>query len=642
MPIAEPSEIPEEVPFSSGPLSPPKDDEEWRRALVDVKWLCLNQQYKQCYSRCHQLIETASDPLDPIRATYLHYYAAASYEYLGRAAHIFSSAKLPFLNSALAEFEAASAALPAELPQPVLNAPQSYSPLSTDPYSRSQSIPLDLSPIGSTWSASLPALRGEDETVPDVEDVSPSFHIWTPITYSPPSNSSPNPSSAALPYQRTGPFETPPRPKEVCPNFTPLSGSTVPTAFCVTPPLSSGRTPRPTFDARAAVFGIPRPTRAPPPPPDVSSPSPSIGDKLVSFDSDGRRPTGGNIVKHIARMINSSLLNDLGDPFVSREKPVVLRTPMRPPVRLSPIKFPTGFEDPVKQIKLLPSPLQIRKDSGDMLKCGGPGVVIRKGSIEQGDPEGDIKRLVRSRPPRLPLKIIPSNDQTTNTGKAKSPILAPQTKHLGLLASSSPSALLFTPCPVMQEPTPTLGSPFKSPPHSSESNSLSIYSSLPSPDEVVLAARAAKVTKFNQTVKWLREHIPEDLTELRKQIEHVTNIQKARNNHNTTMSRTVSFWTFSPVKPKPGIKTDDAPLLDGPNIDEYGNLLRTETKTQRITRLRNEGWRTGLRSKNSLWKGPEYYEKLCETVLSELGESRGLTVEGHAHLREWQGATSGH
>lgn len=72
MPIAEPSEIPEEVPFSSGPFSPPKDDEEWRRALVDVKWLCLNQQYKQCYSRCHQLIETASDPVCAFRPEYDH------------------------------------------------------------------------------------------------------------------------------------------------------------------------------------------------------------------------------------------------------------------------------------------------------------------------------------------------------------------------------------------------------------------------------------------------------------------------------------------------------------------------------------------------------------------------------------------
>lgn len=478
---------------------------------------------------------------------------------------------------------------------------------------------------------------------PGNEDVSPSFRIWTPPTYSPLSKNSPDQSAGALPYQHAGPFETPPRPPAVCPTFTPMSScSTVATAFCVTPPLSSGRTPRPAFDPRTAVLNIPCPSRAPPPPPPPHglSPSPSVGDKLVSFDSfDSMRPTEGNIVRNLAKLINSSLFNDNGDPFLSREKPA-LRPPMPPPLRLSPIKFPAEFEDPRKQIKLLPSPLQIQKGSGDVLKCGGPGVVIRKGSVEEQDRESDIKRPVRSRPPRLQLKIIPSNNKATNAGNIKSPILVSQSKSLSPLASPSPGVQLSTPCPVLQETTHILGSPFETPPHpqglnwSNGSNSMSTYSPLPSPDEAVSAARAEKLAKFNQAVKWLREHIPEDLTDLRKQIEHVTDVQKARNSRNTTMSRTVSFWTFSPVKPKPGIEADDDPLVDGPNIDQYGNVFRTETKAQRITRLRKEGWRTGIRSKNSIWKGSEHYDKLCDTVLAELGESRGLTVEGHANLRK--------
>ena len=60
-------------------------------------------------------------------------------------------------------------------------------------------------------------------------------------------------------------------------------------------------------------------------------------------------------------------------------------------------------------------------------------------------------------------------------------------------------------------------------------------------------------------------------------------------------------------------------MIEGPNIDEYGNVIRVETKAQRIKRLREEDWRIGIRSKHSLWKGTEYYDKLCETALAELG-----------------------
>jgi hypothetical protein len=63
MSLNESSTAPEEASFPSGVFSPPQNDPEWRLALVDVKWLCLNQQYKQCASRCHQLLETASDPV---------------------------------------------------------------------------------------------------------------------------------------------------------------------------------------------------------------------------------------------------------------------------------------------------------------------------------------------------------------------------------------------------------------------------------------------------------------------------------------------------------------------------------------------------------------------------------------------------
>jgi hypothetical protein len=56
------SEMPSEaLPF--GVFSPPQNSHEWKKALLNVKWLCFNQQYKQCALRCNQLIDTASSPV---------------------------------------------------------------------------------------------------------------------------------------------------------------------------------------------------------------------------------------------------------------------------------------------------------------------------------------------------------------------------------------------------------------------------------------------------------------------------------------------------------------------------------------------------------------------------------------------------
>ena len=56
------SEMPSEA-LTSGAFSPPQNSYEWKKALLKVKWLCFNQQYKQCALRCNQLIDTASSPV---------------------------------------------------------------------------------------------------------------------------------------------------------------------------------------------------------------------------------------------------------------------------------------------------------------------------------------------------------------------------------------------------------------------------------------------------------------------------------------------------------------------------------------------------------------------------------------------------
>lgn len=571
---------------------------------------------------------------------YLYYYAATSYEYLGRAAHIFSNTKISLLTSALENFEAAQAALPATLPQPIVDSHQKYSPLSTDPYSLSPSSKVDLSPLprsGHIWSPTGSSTH-EHASAPNPEAASPSFEIWSPACYTP--------VRGVSHHQDAGSFQTPPPPLALPAAFTPLSSySAITTAFCVTPPLSAQKVSRPVFGARAAVFDTPSSMRAPPPPPHGSCSSPSVGDKLASFDSDEHGlPIGGNIVKNIARMIDSSSVLGAHDPFVSREPPT-LRPGMRPPVRLSPIKFPADLEDPANQMKLFPSPLQIRKATGEVIKCARPGVVVR-GSSTSKDAMIELKRPIRVRPPRIPLKIIPSNNQITDKGQTKSPILVPRLKRMNPVLPMaipepdppSPSISMppVTPTPALKKSIPILGSPFTNRLCPPDTNSMSPYSPPQSPSETATPNRATEIIKFNKAVIWLREHIPEDLTDLRQQIQHVTDLQNARRTRNMKMSRSASVWKFTPVKSQPDAETDDDSLLsEGTNIDENGNLLRVEVKAQRIERLRKEGWKIGIRSKHSLWKGTEHYDKLTETALAEVGESRGLTVEGHAHLRKW-------
>ncbi|KAJ5943610.1 hypothetical protein N7516_003778 [Penicillium verrucosum] len=581
--------MPREASVPFGGFSPPQNPGEWKRALLDVKWLCLNQQYKQCALRCNQLIDTASSPLHPICATYLHYYAATSYEYMGRAAHIFSAVKVPLLTSAMERFQTSYESLPATIPVPVLNPNQTYSPvtflLSPDSTPRSSLSTTEWSPA-----------------------VSPAYGV-------PPG---PDPNAQTLSVQNLSAHNarlahTPPSP-----DHSPYSSPThsVTTAFCLTPPPTVGEASRLDYSAPAPpAFHIPPPNYAPPPPPRAVPVRPATRDQLLSFNSarDGL-PNGGSIVRNIARMIDNSIIAGADDPFVTRTPP---KHPdlKRPPVRLSPITFPAELEDPVKRSELIPSPLAIRKSSGEVLMCGSSAMVICGGS-EQETSRNEVNRPVRARPPRLPLKIIPSGRLNANSKETSPPPLAPRPKRLSPVLSSPTTKAPSTPTPVMRKKIPILGSPEKK---RIKSPSLPSRKSSPSPAPVS-SERAAQISEFNDAVKWLREHIPADVAGLRKQIKHVSDLQQARRSRNTTMARSASFWTFSPVKINPDSgEPQESTVIEGPNIDEYGNVIRVETKAQRIKRLREEDWRIGIRSKHSLWKGTEYYDKLCETALAELG-----------------------
>ncbi|KAJ5093580.1 hypothetical protein N7456_009441 [Penicillium angulare] len=141
--------------FSSknGPVSfefpstppPPRTSKDWKRALMDIKRLYLRRLYKQCSARCVKLLDNADKEnvgaiilmscassfglmliyelmqIHPLYRTFLTFYAAISYEFLGRAAHLYSDSKIRLLSLALEQFVNCGAALPQPVTLPRLS-----------------------------------------------------------------------------------------------------------------------------------------------------------------------------------------------------------------------------------------------------------------------------------------------------------------------------------------------------------------------------------------------------------------------------------------------------------------------------------------------------------------------------------------
>ncbi|KAE8414885.1 hypothetical protein BDV36DRAFT_298618 [Aspergillus pseudocaelatus] len=96
--------------------SVPRSSQQWKTALHDVKLLYIQRQYKQCAGRATELLEKAREPLHPVYKTYLYFYSAVCYEEMGRAAHKYSSTKVPLLQGALDRFDICSTVLPSPIP----------------------------------------------------------------------------------------------------------------------------------------------------------------------------------------------------------------------------------------------------------------------------------------------------------------------------------------------------------------------------------------------------------------------------------------------------------------------------------------------------------------------------------------------
>ncbi|PGG97038.1 hypothetical protein AJ80_09750 [Polytolypa hystricis UAMH7299] len=90
-------------------LSPPP--ERSKLSLHEIKLLYLRRRYKQCAARSIELLKGMDKHLHPIHRAFLYYYTAASYEALGRAAHNYSSNRLPLLHLARDNYIGCNSAL---------------------------------------------------------------------------------------------------------------------------------------------------------------------------------------------------------------------------------------------------------------------------------------------------------------------------------------------------------------------------------------------------------------------------------------------------------------------------------------------------------------------------------------------------
>lgn len=327
-------------------------------------------------------------------------------------------------------------------------------------------------------------------------------------------------------------------------------------------------------------------------PPLLAGPS-TPEERLLWFDA-GKYETPGHdsLIQNMTRMIDLALVHPDDDPFVSGSdtepqtpfmqtlSTLSMNTPTagmkEHQLVFSPIKPIVSTTGPAKRDPLMPSPLQIRKKS-DGLTEAGPKCA--------DDCEPQKKATTRPRPPPLPLKIIPANELNIRSQKTHA------TANL-LQGKGAVSCVIETPSLTPSHET-----------NNNEDNTMDVN-----------PARAAQIVRFNRGIEFLREQVKSNITEIQQHVDHVEEIQRARRSRK--MQRAVSFWSFSPIKVEEGAEEKQT---QEPVMDQFGNILVKETKPQRISRLRAEGWNTvGLRSPRSTWKGARYYQEFCNMVLNEL------------------------
>ncbi|KAJ5776644.1 uncharacterized protein N7511_001655 [Penicillium nucicola] len=669
-----------------GSSQPPTTFDEWQAAIKQVKSLNMSQQYKQCVLRCKTLLGTATVRIDRIHETALHYYSAISYVSLAQAAHIYSASKIPFLKCAVEKFIAASNVLPDNLSLPVLNPGQTYSLVdwAESPSSRTTSgsplvfdnSPGPESPLGSSPRDVSPVLVTKTQLAEQGVMTPPPAYPLTPPS------SGDSLTTAFIVTPRSAPAVSPPQQLSPFENLSPVEDTNGQSSPDSIPAVSSPRhlSPIEDFPLKDGINGgispisisavSPSPYRHSSPSRNFSYPNGSIAQRRgtpspvfsdqesVSFNnSRNNTPIGESLIDNITLMLHGPIMNESEDAsFISKKD---LSPKIRSPVQLSPVSYPADIADPRTQIELIPSPLSVRKISGEVIRCNRsmilcgfskretianpkdtcnnlnwplPNADARSNStLSNYDTDKNPKRPVRPRPPRLPLKIIPRLQINVNESQS-SPTCRTR--------ASTPRSQLEAILESTQETPPenNTGLDFNKSttlPVTPEQSQASSSYTTPSPtDSAVTAFHEARVRRFNSNNSFLREVIPKEITRLYQQIEHVENLQHCHCRRDAVSpdsvhARSQSFWTFSPLRKKVSSvfrrnSGPDSSPDQGPNIDKFGNVLRIETKLQRISRLRKEGWKTGIRAPHSVWKGSDYYEKFCDEVLADIANDEGF------------------
>ncbi|KAJ5460379.1 uncharacterized protein N7458_001931 [Penicillium daleae] len=188
--------------YSSSSL-PPKTPKEWEVVLMEVKRLYLDRQYKQCAARATKLLATTGKTdvsvrclevfpkawqliilmqVHPIYIAYLAFHAAISYEFLGQAAHLYSSNKVNYLQAALDSFLECLRSIPESFPLPKLatvyptpppspqSVSQTQSPLTSYDYSATSDEAQECSPLQPLVVDALTRMIDVSLNIPDVED----------------------------------------------------------------------------------------------------------------------------------------------------------------------------------------------------------------------------------------------------------------------------------------------------------------------------------------------------------------------------------------------------------------------------------------------------------------------------------------
>ncbi|KAJ5539417.1 hypothetical protein N7513_007749 [Penicillium frequentans] len=306
----------------------------------------------------------------------------------------------------------------------------------------------------------------------------------------------------------------------------------------------------------------------------------SVEEYLATFEPiEGVPSERDSMMSSITRMIDASI-SGLDDPFLDTfdesDGGSVSRFSSS---SRSPRSSATMFNTEV----LKPRPLLIRKASVEKVPVEKHPEKHTRLSIHcdenSGQSKRSSKRNSRFRPPRLPLKVIPSPQLNARMSGLPSPKSEPS-------SPSTATTAIFSPI------TPIVHAPYPTPPSTQP---------------------RAKIVRSNRGIAFLREQVANSIFEIRQQIRKVKQIQELRRKRDF---KHASFWSFDPVVPE----TEDNETYHepGPIVDELGNMRVKESMNERIMRLRAGGWDTvGLRSPRSTWKGSRYYQELCAMVLTE-------------------------